>query len=736
MSDFIYDEVYLTEKDSQVEALAPVLGCQYTQKWYPAYSKDKKIAIVPLQGHLLSLLQYPHDYDPAYKDWNEDTVFCFPQEFKRVPSKRTFELLNRAVDHLKKAKKIIIATDFDNEGATLAMTVIEYAKSDDRISHMLEMGSMDENALRNAVKNPIEIPFREMAKAGNGRAYIDWVEGMSLSRALSIYLGRKKVKLIFGGVKSPVMNIVVERDLEFESHNAIKFWYLTGTASAKDKKFEYTVYRRSDNNKNFDKKENAEKIKELVTQAIVSAFTKKVRKEGPSQLYDLTSLSAELARKFNLSPEQSLEICQKHYDQYKIQSYPRTAIKFLKEEEYAAVKDILTNLKEVMYKGIIDSILSASIPKRKSVFNSAEVTSHGAIVPVNTDLSEKYKKLSKLEKETFDMVCTRYISNFMEDYEYEEIAGEANINDDYYITFKEKRPLKAGFKLIDANEDDDNNIVEKIKNYQRILPDCQKGDIITIESINLNEGETKPKPRFTMETLLKGMESISNLYPDDAVIKEFLGKNGIGTPATRSAILKDLMTPGDNGEEAWLVQKGKAIVSTERARNLIKVVPKEIVSPVKRAKMNQFLKEVEKGSLSLEKFLDIYRIDVQKDIDFIKELSKDPANLVPLSVPQDVDSLGTCPVCGNGLIIEKEKAYICTNASWKKLDDGKWENSGCQYNIRKAALERFGKGSISKLEVKTLLQNGKVKVKLTSKSNAPYEKDISVDSQWGVKVNF
>lgn len=739
MSEFLYDEVYLTEKDSQVEGLCPVLNCTYERKWYPAYSKDKKIAIVPLRGHLLKLLQFPHEYDESFKAWNESTTLCFPKEFKKKPEKQTFEMLNRAVEHLKKAKKIIIATDFDNEGASLAMEVIEYAGASDKVSFMLEMGSMDENALRNALANPRKIPFREMAKAGYGRAYLDWAEGMSLSRALTIHLGRLKTVLVFGGVKSPVINMVVERDLQFESHSSIKFWHLTGTARAKNKEFEFSVYqkvyndekKKEENEKNFDKQELAEKVKErLLAEKIfdLASFTKKDRKEGPDSLYDLTSLQADVAKSFNLSPEQTMEIAQKLYDQYKIQTYPRTAIKFLKEEEYDAVKGILGNLKPVMHTSIIENILKGHIPKRSTVFNSAKVTSHGGLEPTTKEMSA-YSKLSKLEKEVFDMVATRYVANFMQDYTFQEIAGEVHLFDNFYMSFKENQPLTAGYKEIYDSE-----IFDKIAKYERKIPELTKGDKVEIVSIVTNEGETKPKPRFTYETLLKAMENIANLYPGDAFIKEQLGENGIGTPTTRSEILKQLMNPEKEGEQPWLEVKGKQIVSTQRARDMIKVVPKDIVSPIKRAKMNEKLREIEKGNLTLEDFLDFYKQDLTDTISLVKDFGKDPNNWVNVQI--DVESLGTCPVCG-GDIVEKPKAYICSKASWKKDEAGSWKNDGCQYSIWKNALEKFGKSSLSKLDVKTLLKNGKVKVKLKSPRNqSSYEKDIIIDPKWGVKVDF
>jgi len=322
----------------------------------------------------------------------------------------------------------------------------------------------------------------------------------------------------------------------------------------------------------------------------------------------------------------------------------------------------------------------------------------------------------------------------MQSYEFEEISGEIHLFDNYYMTFKENKPLSAGYKKIYQKD-----LEEKIKSYEREIPDLTKGDKIEVESLTLNEGESKPKPRFTMETLLRAMENIANLYPDDPIIKTFLGEGGIGTPATRSTILKELMTPEKEGVEPWLKQKGKQIISTQRARDMIRAVPKDIVSPIKRAKMNEMLEKIEKGDMDLEEFLRIYREDLENNIEIIKKHAEDPNNWI--SGPQkDIISLGKCPVC-SGVIYEKPKAYICSNAQWKKEKDpetGKeiWINEGCDYKIWKNALAKLG-GPLSKLDIKTLLSNGKLEVTLKSqRTKKTYKKNIVIDKKWGVKVDF
>jgi DNA topoisomerase-3 len=735
------EDLYITEKFTQLEDLAKVLDCEVGRNWYPAYNKEKKIAIVPLKGHLFELLTFPHDYDPAFKQWEEKTILCFPKEFRKKPKSNTniIEQLNRTVDHIKRAKNIYIASDFDNEGANLAYTVIKYAGGEAKVKRMLEMGSTTEEALKRTLENPIDIPYELMSDAGDARAFIDWAEGMTYSRALTVHLAKKRSTLLFGGVKSPILKFVVERDLQFEAHSSIKYYTLSGTAKAQDKEFNISIYRKIDGKqeKKFDKKEHANMVsKDILEKAkfkIVS-FMGKIKKEGPKQLYDLVEISAEMSRNFGLSAEESLNVAQKLYQEYKIQSYPRTAIKYLKSEDYSVIPNYLKNVSSVMHKDIIDQILENKLLKRSTVFNSSKVTSHGGLTPTEEKNLEKvYLKMTAIEKGMFDKVSTRFIANFMPDFEYKEYKGEVHLYDDIYASFSEKEPLKAGWKYIYNNK-----INEEIESYQKTLPELKKDEEIEIIKIETKEGETKPKPRFTEETLQLAMGNIANIYPEDKILKEQLGDTGIGTPATIPGILKDLFsTVGKDGKEKepWLRLEGKKVVSTPIARELVKVTPDHIISPVKRAKMFKKIKLIETGELSLEDFLAQYKEEMEENIKIIKKLGEDPENIV--KPKNDNEKLGKCPLCKKGEIFETAKAFICTEAQWKKEKDktGKevWKNEGCSYAIFKKQMEKFGKANITKSEVKRFLSTGKMKLKLKNpNSKESYDTELVFSEKYGL----
>ena len=743
-----YKYVFLTEKDSQVQALAEVVNAEYRGKWLPAYNKAEGIALVPLQGHVLQGLE-PAEYSSQYSSFGEDGIFVFPEEYKLKPS--TFgnakTILDRAVEHLREAEKIIIATDSDNEGAAIAMNVIRYAGVEDRVERMLPMGSTHPEELRKAIDNPIDIPYRTMADAGSSRAFIDWSEGMSFSRALSYYLGNKyKTKLNFGGVKTPLIYMVVERDLAFEQHKVSYYWTASGyIVRGKDKipaKLKRKVISKDKNGKDIisyeEKFESENEIKDalnfLKDQTLkIGEFSRKNSKNSPPKLYELAGLQGDMTRKFSVKPSGTMDIAQKLYDfPVSIQTYPRTDIPYLKSTEYADVKPILTKLKGFIDKDIIDNILKGTIPKRSSTFNDKEVIAHGAIVPtLKGDLNAWLPKLSKYELSLFEFVAKRYVANFMEDYEYISVYGETADINGYIFVFGESVPQKAGWKKI--YED---NIENNIKNFISEIPvDLKVGDIVTLDSLKSTKGETKPKPLFTMETLLSAMKNIASLFPDNKEIKEFLGENGIGTNATRADIIDNVLDPKKNGGEPWLIEDKKAIKSTQKARDLIKVMPVEIVSPIKRALLSKKLRALERGELKSKDLINEYREEVKKNIEIIKKVYEE-RGAIASTISNNI-SLGACPACGSD-IIEKDKLFVCSSASNKKNEaTGEWENEGCQYKIFKTALTKFGKSNLTAREVSNMLNKGITQVSLKSQKNgAAYNANIKPDLQWGIKVIF
>jgi DNA topoisomerase-3 len=738
-----YDILYLTEKDSQVQALSVVLDAKYTGKWEAAFNKATKTVICPLQGHVLTGLE-PQEYNPKWGEYGEESIFLFPDEYKLKPNPSSQRILNQALTLIKKSKVIVIATDSDNEGAAIGMNVIKLAGAEDRIERMLPMGSTHPDELRKAIDNPIDIPYLRMAQTGSTRAFLDWIEGMSLSRALSFYIGnRGKVKLNFGGVKTPLIYVVVERDLAFESHEKSYFWTVTGEFNGvivKVKRKTVVKNKKGVDEIQFDEKFETEQSAKAAAEYLkskvskIGSFSRKNSKSSPPKLYELAGLQADMSKKYKIRPSATMDIGQKLYDfPVSLQTYPRTDVPYLKDAEFVDVIPILKKLGDsgIIDKNIIKNILAKPIPKRSSTFNNKEVVAHGAIVPtLKGDIGKYAPKMEKFERAVFDFVCMRYVANFMDDYEFIDVKGETELDNDLICSFGENIPTVAGWKEIYEK-----GIFEKIAEYESKIPaSLKKGDSIQIVDTHVTKNETKPKPQFTMDTLLKAMENISNLFPDSKEIKEFLGDAGIGTNATRAKIIDDVLSPEKNNGEPWLTEEKGVVKSTQKAKDFIKMLPVELVSPIKRALMSKKLKSIERGEVTPESVLAEYKIDLRTNIDNIIAIAKE-RGVITSGSKQDLVSLGECPVC-KGDINEREKLFICSNASFRKTDEG-FINDGCEYKVFKGALSKLGKDNITAKELSDVLHKGSKLVSLKSmKTGKAYNGKMIIDLKWGVKIDF
>jgi DNA topoisomerase-3 len=732
---FQYEKIYLCEKASQVSDICNVYGWTKPKDWQPAYNKDKTICVVPLQGHLLHLLSKPEEYDESYKVWSEETIFYFPDKFKVKSQPRTQQILNRAIEHLKNSEEIIIATDLDNEGAALALRVIEKAGVKDRVSKMVDMSMPDPKSLKKNLESARVIDWSNMAHAGYARAQFDWVEGMALTRAQTIYIGRGNL-LVYGGVKVPTIYMIVDRYLKNKNFTNIPFWNINGSGDIQSRTFEFSSFEeniendKKVKNKRYDTEDAAiviqkeiEAKKEHKIDEIKIENTKKVS----PQLYNLSGIQSHMSKKFNIDPDITLDILQSLYQKYKVLSYPRSGIKHLSEEMYDSYNDILESAKRVIGSDNLNNIKANGIPKTKRIFDTSKVKPHHGIIPTLRSVDEVWDRLTEPERKVYTEIALRTAEAVMPAAEGIATTLISKVRDGLFLEFKEEIQTSIGWEGLRGKE---------LKNTTSAFENCSEGDLIDNVSVKLHKGETKPEPIFTKDTLITAMENISRVYGHLKGVKEYLKDHGIGTDATRANILTSLLEP-KNGEP-YIKMDGKKIIPTMKGIEYIKKIPQDITSPVKRAKMTEYLKKVEFGEITIEQFLEYYKKDLQKSILKLKEMGGDPSNWIQnktISKP-----LGPCPACKDGQIIENKKTFSCSNARNKKTEENgkvKWINEGCQYSIFKSAIQKFGGKDITAAQIKKMLANEFVEVTFKSKNTGGnYKKKIIPDLKWGIAIQW
>jgi len=682
--------LYIVEKPSQVKALIGALK--------KAGMYGDGVEVKPLVGHILALKEFKDlDEDFRKKSWNElvriNKVPFFPQnpysiELKKISNKKVFKEVEGAI---KRADKIILATDPDNEGVVLGMEVIEKCNALHKVIGMINMSKLDIYSLSKEVKSINKIPYKKMYDAGRSRAIFDMLFGFNATIMATEYLNKGNNLLNIGAVKLPTIAMAVNRDIEFEKHKKIPYYVVKAKAKAKGKVFD-VIFSIRDKEK-IDKKETAKKLANVIKEnniLKVFEFKEQNKKEAPPKPYSLTDLQNEAGKKFKLTAKKVLELAQSLYETHKVQSYPRTDNNYYAEGEYLQAPKILSSLASVeQYNKFISKLDLNSLLKRK-IFDDSKVTAHTALAATIEAKFENLKKLNEQEKKVFHLVAIRYIIQFFPDYEYLSIKGKANYKN-IIAEFSENVPLKAGYK----------EVTGEFKEKERTIPHLEENDEIEIliDTIEIKEEFTKAKPRFTEATLLKAMEKVTN-YFDDEKIKEILKESGIGTPATRAAILEDLKRPDKSGEPYFKVEKGK-IISTQKARDLIASLPEDLTSPIVRATFEEKLKAIVENRLTKE---DFYKEAKEYIINVCEEIKK-RGELRELNKKTGLK----CPLC-SGELIEKPKVYMCENGKYNPKTK---QVEGCNFFVLKQ-----GKYiTLNKEQVKDLLEgkeieNEKVKIKL------------------------
>ena len=711
--------LYITEKPSQIAPLKAALK---------KANLDNNISIVALAGHILRLYNF-QEYDKSMDDqWYNlvinNKIPFFPKEIKkRVKVKSSFMMKNKKItsdyqkkfkdvqEQINRADKIILAPDPDNEGATLAMEVIQKANALNKVIGMINMSKLDITSLTREVKITNKLNYNAMFAAGEARAYYDQVFGFNATIAATIFLGKGQL-LQIGGVKLPTIKMVVMRDEEIDKHTE-SFYYTIKAIGVKDNiEFPINIYTKDNKEKKYDNYKQAQDIFNQIShdgksQGTITLFTEKEKLSAPPKPYSLTDLQAISNKKLKLKAKDTLLIAQKLYIDYKIQSYPRTDSNYYSEGEYQNAPSTLQILSKIEeYNKYIQTINLSNLPKRK-IFNDNKIDAHTALSPTQEITNEKYAILSDNEVGIFNLVVTRYIIQFMKDYKSLELKAQGLIKDDILFDFSESVTLDIGYK-----------ITENFKPTKRTIPSFQNNDPIQIKNIEIVKTKTKPKPRFTEASLLQAMEKIYRFF-DDEEIKKQLGEKGIGTPATRASILEDLKT-ARKGQEPYLKLDKNKLISTNKARELIKTLPNKISSPILRANMENSLKQIEKGNIEKEAYLRQVKIQVTKIIEEIKSVGQLPEE--PKPKQEDLKTELKCPLCSNPLVYN-DIVFKCSSA---KYQNGK--ATGCKFTIFRH--QKLLKVRLDEKHIKRLLEGDML--------TAPNGNKISLDlkSKYFTKIDF
>ena len=586
----------IAEKPSVAADLVKVLGAKSFKKNNGFYESDTTIVSHAI-GHLVTIAD-PKDIDERYKAWDMKTLPMLPEKFPLVASPATksqLSILSKLIKR-KDVTTIVNACDAGREGELIFFYILDYVlkgKFTGKTIKRLWMQSMTPAAIKDAFEHLRTAEEMENLKnAALCRSEADWLVGMNGSRGLTAYnssMGGFQITPC-GRVQTPTLAIIVKREEERQQFKPQKFW---------------TVEADFDNGGNAylgkwftaNKEEGKERVKQIFDGKKAEAILKKCKgKPGkieettaPSlqkcgQLYDLTTLQREANNRFGFSAKTTLSIAQSLYEHYKATTYPRTDSRCLPEDYVPTVKATLGKIEGPLQKFALEALDNSYVKRTPKVFDNTKISDHFAIIP--TGITPK--GLSEAEEKIYTMICQRFIAVFFPPAQYLNTTRITTVEGETFIT-EGKILVDPGFKAVYGKDSDEESNVPKLK-----------GDTAKTLDIRAEEDFTKPPAHYTESTLLSMMESAGKLVEDDE-LRDAMKERGLGTPATRAAIIEKLVS------DKYVVRDGKEMIPTAKAFDLIKVLSamniEALTSPELTGEWEYKMDLISKGKESRENFM-------------------------------------------------------------------------------------------------------------------------------------
>ncbi len=569
----------IAEKPSVGRDIARVLGCTSRGE---GFLSGKGYVVSWAIGHLVAPME-PDEIRPEWKKWRREQLPMLPDDIplKVLPNTRSqFNILKKLIS-APDTDRVICATDSGREGELIFRRIYQMAKGKKPVDR-LWISSMTDQAIREGFAHlKSDHEYDALYTSALCRANADWLVGMNASRAFSL---RYDAHLSVGRVQTPTLMLLVERDRAIRSFVPEDYWEVRADFGDYDGLW-------FDPEKNESRIPTAEKAKEIVKAvsgktAVVKEVTREIKRVSPPRLFDLTTLQRECNRLFRMSAAKTLEIAQALYEKHKLITYPRTDSRYLPHDMVPKIKKSL----EVMdgdLAPLARELLQKGVPSPGRVYDDGKLSDHHAIVPTG----RKVSGLSEAEKKVYDLICRRTLSAHMSDYVYESAKAVTEAGG--------QRFKSSGSRAVDKGW----RRAEPESRKEADLPELKVGDRRKVQSVKSSKQQTKPPEKLTDASLLGLMENAGKNLTDES-LRESMKDSGLGTPATRAAIIERLIEMG------YARRSGKALESTPKGDRLISAVPREISSPETTGKWERALANMAKSpepALKAQKFMDSIR---------------------------------------------------------------------------------------------------------------------------------
>src|SRR5438128_7385940 len=645
----------IAEKPSVASDLARALGG--FKKEGDHFENDRYI-IGSALGHLVELA-LPSELDVKRGKWSFANLPIIPDEFELKPIEKTkarFNALKRLIQR-KDVDLLINACDAGREGELIFRYLVKLSGSKKPIER-LWLQSMTTESIRSAFQrlrsNEEMIP---LAKAAVCRSESDWLVGINGTRAMTAFNNKTGGFQLtpVGRVQTPTLAILTEREQKIHDFKPRTFF--EGFADFEVKAGQYRGrWFREDFTKNGDEDARAERIWEAAEaegikerclgRTGVATEEKKPTTQAPPLLYDLTSLQRD-ANGRGFSAKRTLQIAQQLYEKFKVITYPRTDSRYLPEDYISTVKSTLSRIENRHARTVLDNNW---VKPSKRIFNNAKISDHFAIIPTGT----APHGLDEVQQKIYDMIVRRFISGFFPAAQFEVTTRITRVDKEIFKT--EGKIIKdPGWLAVYGRE------AASEQQGEESLVAISPNEPAKVLDIDVTDNETKPPARFTEATLLSAMEGAGKLVEDEE-LREAMREKGLGTPATRSAIIEGLIHDG------YVHRQGRELIATAKGLALITLLrgigATELTSPEMTGEWESKLKRMQKGAMKRNDFMAHIKNFTREIVEKAKNFEGDSVggNFEPLEVK--------CPKCGGGPFEETYRTFKCQTCGlilWKTM---------------------------------------------------------------------
>ncbi len=642
-------KLYIAEKASVGRAIAAALPGESKKR--EGFLQCGSDVVAWAAGHLLELCM-PEDYDERYREWNPNTLLYVPSSWRRKEMSAARSLLvplKKLINGLDPKNDVIVnAGDSDREGQLLIDEILDFYGWKGS-TQRLRINDVNAPAIRKALENIRDnADFRGEYRAGQARLYADWLVGLALTRFVTVSLrsaGYDTPAKSVGRVQAPTLGLVAARYRAIQEVSEKSYWELRAVLSLDDGRKINGRWIAGDKGAPFlDAQKrivDADAAQNLLTKVdgksgVVAQVKKKAHRAAPPLPYSLSKLQIAASQKYDITD--ALAHLQKLYENGYV-TYPRTDCDYLPEGHFKEAGGVIEAIR-VGCPDMEDMITGIDLKKKSAAWNDSRVTEHHAVIPtVRVPLPDA---LSGTERKIYELVCTRYVMQFLPDYEYEETLLEFTVNDEKFRATG-RTVLDIGWQGWETNEKNTKNInahentgsdtadEDGDKDAIQVLPQVREGESGAVQG-SLEEKRTKPPKPYTYHALILDMNNVHN-YVEDAAIRAKLKEiKGIGTPATQESVIATLFARG------YLEKKKKTILPTELGKTLIEILnagkASVIVKPDLTALWEQRMSDIENGA-PFEPFID-------EVADMVREILAEP-----LSIPADIPGMARLEKCLN-----------------------------------------------------------------------------------------